>query len=141
MADNFNLRAFLTENKLTKNAQLLNENADIQQAFSQAGITGEVTVAFHSDHGMSETEFQVMNAQDALAMITSQALLDEEEDVLIAQGDEIDQQGDLDPETQGLECKLEVAILDYGTYEVYQGSNDLEETSRSMKNKMNEARY
>jgi len=124
MADNFNLRTFLTENKLTKNAKLLNENVDIAQAFSQAGITGEVTVAFHSSHGMSdEPEFQVMNAQDALAMITSQALLDDEEDVLIAQGDEIDQQGDLDPETQGLECKLEVAILDYGTYEVYQGSN------------------
>lgn len=29
MADNFNLRQFLTENKLTKNAKLLNENADI----------------------------------------------------------------------------------------------------------------
>lgn len=133
MADNFNLRAFLTENKLTKNAKLLNENVDIAQAFSQAGITGEVTVAFHSSHGMSdEPEFQVMNAQDALAMITSQALLDDEEDVLIAQGDEIDQQGDFDPETQGLECKLEVAILDYGTYEVYQGSN---------KESLDEARY
>jgi hypothetical protein len=29
MADNFNLRQFLTENKLTKNAKLLNENVDI----------------------------------------------------------------------------------------------------------------
>ena len=122
MADNFNLRQFLTENKLTKNAKLLKENADVTQAFSQAGITGEVTVAFHSEQGMSEPEFQVMNAQDALAMIASEA--EGAEDVLIGQGDEIDQQGDLDPQTQGLECKLEVAILDHGTYEVYQGSNE-----------------
>ena len=122
MADNFNLRQFLTENNLTKNAQLLNENVDIAQAFSQAGITGEVTVAFHSEHGMSEPEFEVMDAQDALAMIAREA--EGAEDVIIAQGAEIDQQGDLDPQTQGLECKLEVAILDHGTYEVYQGSNE-----------------
>ena len=31
MADNFNLRSFLTENKLTKNAQLLNENTSGNQ--------------------------------------------------------------------------------------------------------------
>jgi len=29
MADNFNLRQFLTENKLTKNAQLLNEEVSL----------------------------------------------------------------------------------------------------------------
>lgn len=31
MADNFNLRAFLSENKLTKNAKLLNENQVVKQ--------------------------------------------------------------------------------------------------------------
>ena len=40
MADNFNLRAFLTENKLTKNAKLLNENQEDYKYFDEEGIGG-----------------------------------------------------------------------------------------------------
>jgi len=136
MADNFNLRAFLSENKLTKNAQLLKEQESqhtpeeelyykIVEQLDIAGLTGEVTVALHSTHGMPKPEFQVMNADDAAWMI-AEAVVEAEadvDDILFAQGDEIDQQGELDPETEGLECGLEIAIVDVGTYEIYQGSN------------------
>jgi len=40
MADNFNLRTFLTENKLTKNAQLLKENQEDYKYFDEEGIGG-----------------------------------------------------------------------------------------------------
>ena len=40
MADNFNLRAFLTENKLTKNAQLLKEEQEDYQYFDEEGVGG-----------------------------------------------------------------------------------------------------
>jgi len=124
MADNFNLRAFLSENKLTKNAQLLNELdlADVPEAIDLPGVTGDVTVVFYSEHGMSEAEIEVMSVQEALALIRDDAAGDETEDVIINTSD-IDQQGDLHPETKGLKCVLEVAILNHGTYEVYQGSN------------------
>jgi hypothetical protein len=128
MADNFDLRKFLTENKLTKNTQLLKENTDVAQAFSKSGLTGKVTVVFYSDQGMGEPEIEVMDAQDALSMITDGVQSAEDiEDVIITQGDDIDQQGEFNPETQGLECVLEVAILDHGTYEVYQGANESEQ--------------
>ena len=140
MADNFNLRAFLAENKLTKNAKLLKEEESqhtpeeelyykIVEQLDIAGLTGEVTVALHSTHGMPEPEFQVMNADDAAWMIAEAAVEAEADvnDILFAQGDEIDQQGELDPETEGLECGLEIAIVDVGTYEIYQGSNKTEE--------------
>jgi hypothetical protein len=134
MADNFDLRKFLTENKLTKNAQLLKENTDVAQAFSKSGLTGKVTVVFYSDQGMGEPEIEVMNAQDALSMITSDVQSAEDtEDVIITQGNDIDQQGEFNPETQGLECVLEVAILDHGTYEVYKGTNNSQGGSFVMK--------
>jgi hypothetical protein len=40
MADNFNLRAFLTENKLTKNSQLLKEQEEDYKYFDEEGIGG-----------------------------------------------------------------------------------------------------
>ena len=40
--ENFNLKKVLVENKLTANSRMLGENADIQQAFSQAGLTRKV---------------------------------------------------------------------------------------------------
>lgn len=141
MADNFDLRKFLTENKLTKNAKLIKEELnsnveDIAGAFHEVGLTGTVTLLFHSEHGMGEPEIEVLSAEQALQLILREA--GNAEDVIVAQGDEIDQQGEYEEQTAGLECKLEVAILDHGTYEVYQGANGVDEASRSMKNKMNE---
>jgi len=136
MADNFNLRAFLSENKLTKNAKLLKEEEsqhtpeeklyyEIVEQLDIAGLTGKVTVALHSTHGMPKPEFQVMNADDAAWMIAEAVVKAKAvDDILFAQGDEIDQQGELDPETEGLECRLEIAIVDVGKYEIYQGSNN-----------------
>ena len=145
MANNFDLRQFLTENKLTKNAQLLKEEInsnveDIAGAFHEAGLTGMVTVLFQSDSSMGEPDINTMPAERAMKSIISKAA--NAESVMVAQGSEIrkgEQIGDYEQETEGLECKVVVEILDKGVYEIYQGSNDLEETSRSMKNKMNEA--
>ena len=125
MADNFNLRSFLTENKLTKNTQLLKELdlADVPEAIDLPGVTGQVTVVFYSEHGMSEPEIEVMSVEEALALIRDDAAGDETEDVIINTSD-IDQQGDFHPETKGLTCVLEVAILNHGTYEVYEGANN-----------------
>ena len=146
MADNFDLRQFLTENKLTKNAKLLKEEInsnveDIAGAFHEAGLTGMVTVLFQSDSSMGEPDIYTMPAERAMKSIIRKAA--NAESVIVVQGSEItkgEQIGDYEEETEGLECKVIVEILDKGVYEIYQGSNDLEETSRSMKNKMNEAR-
>ena len=40
MADNFNLRSFLSENKLTKNAQLLKEQQEDYKYFDEEGVGG-----------------------------------------------------------------------------------------------------
>jgi hypothetical protein len=129
MADNFNLRTFLTENKLTKNAKLLNENADIAQAFSEAGLTGTVTVLFQSDSNMGEPDIYTMPAERALKSIIDKAA--NAESVLVAQGSEIvkgEQIGDYEEETEGLECKVVIEILDKGVYEIYQDSVETEDT-------------
>ena len=121
--ENFNLKKFLVENKMTYNSRLLiNElnMEDVPEAIELPGVTGPVTVTFFSEHGMSEPEIEVMDVQRALKMIRNVAA---ESDNVIINTSDIDQQGDLEPETEGLICVLEVAIEDHGTYEVYQGAN------------------
>jgi hypothetical protein len=135
MADNFDLRQFLTENKLTKNAKLLKEEInsnveDIAGAFDEAGLTGMVTVLFQSDSSMGEPDISTMPAERAMKSIIRKAA--NAESVMVAQGSEIrkgEQIGDYEEETEGLECKVVVEILDKGVYEIYQGSNSLNEGS------------
>jgi len=134
MADNFNLRTFLTENKLTKNAQLISELdlTNAPQAIELPGVTGQVTVVFYSEHGMGEAEIEVMSVEKALALIRDDVAGAETGHAEINTSD-IDQQGDLNPETEGLTCVLEVAIEDHGTYEVYKGTNNSQGGSFVMK--------
>lgn len=124
----FDLRKFLVENKMTRNSRLLMNELnmeDVPEAIELPGVTGPVTVVFHSEHGMDEAEVEVMDVEDALALIRADAAeLDgaESHDIIINTSD-IDQQGDYLSQTKGLKCVLEVAILGHGTYEVYQGAN------------------
>ena len=127
MADNFDLRQFLTENKLTKNAKLLAENTDISQTFSNEEITGEVTVATIPSLG-EDPKFEVMDAKKALAMIKNEA--EGAEKVTVYPGSKIDRQGDYNKETKELKGKLGVMIFSKSgnkAYEIYQGSNNLNE--------------
>jgi len=68
MADNFNLRQFLTENKLTKNAQLLAEGVEneIVQAFSKAGVNLNGTTTLEIDAGRGQEEKDFKTGQEAL---------------------------------------------------------------------------
>ena len=117
----FDLRKFLAENKLTAGSRMLNENADIQQAFSEAGLTGMVTVLFQSDSSMGEPDITAMPAERALRLVASKAA--NAESVIVVQANEItqgEQIGDYEEETEGLTCKLIVEILDKGVYEIWQ---------------------
>ena len=117
----FDLRKFLIENKLTAGSRMLNENADIQQAFSEAGLTGMVTVLFQSDSSMGEPNIAAMPAERALKLVAKKAA--NAESVIVVQANEItqgEQIGDYEEETEGLTCKLIVEILDEGAYEIWQ---------------------
>lgn len=82
MADNFNLRAFLTENKLTKNAQLLNENEEAPiQGLNLVVLDdqegGDITLEKYSDmdeefqqifnDGLEEGEWEATSLEQGLA--------------------------------------------------------------------------
>ena len=117
----FDLRKFLTENKMTRNSRMLKENADIQQAFSEAGLTGIVTVLFQSDSSMGEPDITAMPAERALRLVAKKAA--NAESVIVVQANEItqgEQIGDYEEEIEGLTCKLIVEILDKGVYEIWQ---------------------
>ena len=121
LKEGFDLRNFLVENKLTRNSRMLNENADIQQAFSEAGLTGMVTVLFQSDSNIGEPDIKTMPAERALRLVASKAA--NAESVIVVQANEItqgEQIGDYEEETEGLTCKLIVEILDKGVYEIWQ---------------------
>lgn len=82
MADNFNLRSFLTENKLTKNAQLLNENEEAPiQGLNLVVLDdqegGDITLEKYSDmdeefqqifnDGLEEGEWEATSLEQGLA--------------------------------------------------------------------------
>jgi hypothetical protein len=76
MADNFNLRAFLTENKLTKNAQLLKEEDDYKYfdeegtgGFYMATIDGEKIYSLE-DSSVMDTCFYALEGPETTYMIS-----------------------------------------------------------------------
>jgi hypothetical protein len=132
MADNFNLRAFLTENKLTKNAQLLKEQEEDYKYFDEEGTGGFYMTTIDG--------VKIYSLEDSSIMDTCfYALEDEDGDIDFIS---IDVSGE---PVSSEDIQNEQEILSYIADFIEEDINSqleeegLLEASRSMKNKMNEA--
>ena len=121
--ENFDLKKFLVENKLTPNSRLLKEeeDVDLEQAFHDAKINWgeEVAVVYAPVSGNGATELFFSRPDDLLADL--EASIEENGDVIVASDtDEVDSLGWGEDQLEGFTYKLEVEILDDGLYEIWQ---------------------
>jgi hypothetical protein len=123
--ENFDLKKFLVENKLTTNSRLLKEvekeNIDLEQAFHDAKInwSEEVVVVYESANAMGEPEIFYIRPDDILADL--QNSIEESGDAIVSSNtDKSDSIGRGEDQTEGLTFKLVVEILDDGLYEIWQ---------------------
>jgi hypothetical protein len=132
MADNFDLRQFLTENKLTKNAQLLKEEQEDYKYFDEEGtggfymttIDGEKIYSLE-DSSIMDTCFYAIEGPETTYMIS-----------IDVSGEPVN--ADYVEQDSGVSGKMADFIVDDINSQLEE--EGLLETSRSMKNKMNEAR-
>lgn len=121
--ENFNLKKFLVENKLTTNSKLLKEETqvDLEQAFIKAGISWseEVAVVYASQSGNGATELFYIRPDDLLTDL--EASIEENGDVIVASDtDKVDSLGWGEDQLEGFTYRLEVEIVNDGLYEIWQ---------------------
>ena len=97
--ENFNLKKFLVENKLTTNSRILNENTATEQAFMQAGINMEAPtqVVIVDWSGLIEELEDFNTGKEALEYVVKEMpRYSNGQQPEIQVGDEIDPHEDLD---------------------------------------------
>jgi hypothetical protein len=109
--ENFNLKKFLVENKLTTNSRILNENTGIEQAFIQAGINMEApaTVAINDDLGTIVEYEEFKTAKEALVYVKQEM----QSEYLVGESPEIHYGEDIEPSSElEIQPKLEFQFED-----------------------------
>lgn len=109
--ENFNLKKFLVENKLTPNSRILNENTTTEQAFTQAGINMEApaTVAINDDLGTIVDYEEFNTGKEALEYVKQEM----QRDYLAGETPEIHYEGDIEPSSElEIQPKLEFQFED-----------------------------
>jgi hypothetical protein len=98
MKEGFDLRKFLVENKLTTSSRMLNENVNIEQAFTQAGINLEtpVTVAINDDLGTIVEYKEFNTGREALEYVKQEM----QSEYLAGELPEIHYEGDIEPSSE-----------------------------------------
>jgi hypothetical protein len=133
MADNFNLRAFLTENKLTKNSQLLKEGDDYKY-FDEEGTGGFYMTTIDG--------VKIYSLEDSSIMDTCFYALEDEDGYIDFIS--IDVSGEpISSEDIQNEQEISSYIADFIEEDINSQLEEegLLEASGSMKNKVDEARY
>ena len=131
MANNFDLRQFLTENKLTKNAKLLKEEQEDYKYFDEEGTGGfymttidGVKVYSLEDSSIMDTCFYALEDEDGYTEFVS----------IDVSGEPVSSE-DIQNEEEILSYIADFIEEDINSQREEEG---LLETSRSMKNKMDE---
>ena len=131
MADNFNLRAFLSENKLTKNSQLLKEGDDYKY-FDEEGTGGFYMTTVDG--------VKIYSLEDSSIMDTCFYALEGPQGVEVIGIDVSGEPVDADYVEQDSDVTGKIAEFIANDINSQLEEEGLLEASRSMKNKMNEAR-
>lgn len=124
MENNFNLKKFLVENKLTTNSKLLKEQTqvDLEQAFHKAGVdwSEEAVVIYQSVSGTQKPEIYYTRPDDLLTELENS--IEEYGGDAITSSDSRGEEllGYNEPICKELTYKLEVLIQDDGVYEIWQ---------------------
>jgi hypothetical protein len=131
MVDNFNLRAFLSENKLTKNSQLLKEGDDYKY-FDEEGTGGFYMTTIDG--------VKIYSLEDSSIMDTCFYALEGPQGVEVIGIDVSGEPVDADYVEQDSDVTGKIAEFIANDINSQLEEEGLLEASRSMKNKMNEAR-
>lgn len=96
--ENFDLKKFLTENKLTRNSRMLKENVNIEQAFTQAGINlqAPATVAVNDDLGTIVSYEEFNTGKEALEYVKQEM----QSEYLAGEIPEVHYEGNIEPSSE-----------------------------------------
>jgi hypothetical protein len=134
MANNFDLRKFLSENKLTRASKTLNEAIDgdsmsVMQAFQNAGINMNAPVykAVGREGDVEDLEM-FPNAQKLIANLEGDIATSgyENEISFLTKPDEIDHPNVESPEGEDLTAKLSIVFSDDYDYYIFQAETPAE---------------